>query len=121
MTRLTRRGALGFGVAGLGAAACTTTGEGAAYAGKAAFGHGVASGDPTQTAVIIWTRVTPDAAGPVPVMWNVARDAAMKDVVKKGVFTTGTERDYTMKIDVDGLEAEILHYADDASAKTASI
>ncbi|MDP3494341.1 MAG: alkaline phosphatase D family protein [Hyphomonadaceae bacterium] len=110
MTRLTRRGALGFGVAGLGAAACTTTGEGAAYAGKAAFGHGVASGDPTQTAVILWTRVTPDAAGPVPVMWSIATDAAFKNVVKKGVFTTGPERDYTVKVDVDGLEAGQVYY-----------
>jgi alkaline phosphatase D len=100
MTRLTRRGALGFGVAGLGAglgAACTTTGE-AAYAGKAAFGHGVASGDPTQTAVILWTRVTPEAcrAGSGDVEYR-ARSAAMKDVVKKGAFTTGPERDYTVK------------------------
>src|SRR5262245_6294249 len=106
MTRLTRRGALGLGVAGLGAAGlagCETT-AGPAYAGKASFGHGVASGDPTQTAVVIWTRVTPEAEGPVPVMWNVSRDAAFKDVVKKGSFTTGPERDYTVKIDVDGLE-----------------
>ena len=110
MTRLTRRGALGFGVAGLGAAACTTTGEGASYAGKAAFGHGVASGDPTQTAVILWTRVTPEAPGPVPVLWNIARDAAMKDVVKKGAFTTGPERDYTVKVDVEGLEAGQVYY-----------
>lgn len=123
MTRLTRRGALGFGVAGLGAglgaAACTTTGE-AAYAGKAAFGHGVASGDPTQTAVILWTRVTPEAPGPVPVMWNIARDAAMKDVVKKGAFTTGPERDYTVKIDVDGLEAGQVYYYWFTAGQTSS-
>jgi alkaline phosphatase D len=105
MTRLTRRGALGLGVAGLGAAACTTTaGETASYAGKATFGHGVASGDPTQTNVILWTRVTPEAPGPVPVRWNVSSDAAFKNVVKKGTFVTGPERDYTVKIDVDGLE-----------------
>ena len=114
MTRLTRRGALGFGVAGLGAglgaAACTTMGESSSYGGKAAFGHGVASGDPTQTAVILWTRVTPDAAGPVPVLWNIARDAAMKDVVKKGTFIAGPERDYTVKVDVDGLEAGQIYY-----------
>jgi alkaline phosphatase D len=123
MTRLTRRGALGFGVAGLGAglgaAACTTTGE-AAYAGKAAFGHGVASGDPTQTAVILWTRVTPEAPGPVPVMWNIARDAAMQDVVKKGAFTTGPERDYTVKIDVDGLEAGQVYYYWFTAGQTSS-
>lgn len=119
MTRLTRRAALGFGVAGLGAAACTTTGE-AAYRGKAAFGHGVASGDPSQTAVILWTRVTPEAQEAVPVMWNVSRDTAMKDVVKKGTFVTGPERDFTVKVDVDGLEPGQIYYYWFTAGQTAS-
>ena len=34
----------------------------------------------------------------------------MKDVVKTGVFITGSERDYTVKIDVDGLEAGQVYY-----------
>ncbi len=109
MTRLTRRGALGLGVAGLSAAACTTTGE-AGYRGKASFGHGVASGDPTQTAVVIWTRVTPAAAGAIPVKWSVSREAGLKSVVKTGTFVTGPERDYTVKVDVDGLETGQQYY-----------
>ena len=96
MTRLTRRGALGLGIAGLGAAACATT-EGGAYRGKAQFAHGVASGDPAQTSLLIWTRVTPEAPGPVPVKWSLSRDAGFKDVVQRGTFTTGPERDYTVK------------------------
>ena len=44
MTRLTRRGALGLGMAGLGAAACTTTGTAPAYTGKAAFKQTTAVG-----------------------------------------------------------------------------
>ena len=109
MTRLTRRGALGLGMAGLGAAACTTT-EGATYSGKATFAHGVASGDPAQTSVLIWTRVTPDAVGPVPVKWSVTRDPAFKDVVQRGTFTTGPERDYTVKVLVEGLEPGKIYY-----------
>ncbi|HVY90112.1 MAG TPA: alkaline phosphatase D family protein [Hyphomonadaceae bacterium] len=111
MTRLTRRGALGLGVAGIGAAglaACETTGEGGGASGK--FNHGVASGDPTQTNVIIWTRVTPVSAGPISVKWNVSRDPQFKDVVKRGEFVTGPERDYTVKVDVDGLEAGKVYY-----------
>lgn len=110
MTRLTRRGALGLGVAGLGAAACTTTGETATYGGKAAFAHGVASGDPAQTSVLIWTRVSVEAPGPVPVKWSVSRDAAFKNVVKRGTFTTGAERDYTVKVLVEGLEPGEVYY-----------
>jgi alkaline phosphatase D len=112
MTKLTRRGALrlGIGVGAAGLAACETTG-GAAYAGKAAFNHGVASGDPTQSQVILWTRVTPEAPGPVPVKWIVARDAGFRTIVRRGVFTTGPERDYTVKVDVDGLSAgQVYHY-----------
>ncbi len=110
MTRLTRRGALGVGVAGLGAAACATTGEPAAYGGKATFAHGVASGDPEQTSVLIWTRVSPEAQGPVPVKWSLSRDAAFKDVVRHGTFTTGAERDYTVKVLVEGLEPGQVYY-----------
>ncbi|MGV2480300.1 UNVERIFIED_CONTAM: PhoD-like phosphatase N-terminal domain-containing protein, partial [Salmonella enterica subsp. enterica serovar Weltevreden] len=43
-------------------------------AGKLAFLHGVASGDPLADRVIIWTRVTElqPRSGPVPVRWAVA-------------------------------------------------
>ncbi len=111
MTRLTRRGALGFGVAGLGAAACTTTGTQPAPAGaNGAFRHGVASGDPTTTGVVIWTRITPEKPGPVAVGWGVARDSGFKDVVKRGTVNTAAGRDYTVKVDVTGLEPGQLYY-----------
>lgn len=111
MTRLTRRGALGFGAATLGATACTTTGTPpASVGGSGAFRHGVASGDPTPTGVVIWTRVTPAKPGPVAVTWGVARDSTFKNIVKRGNVTTGPERDYTVKVDVDGLEPGQLYY-----------
>src|SRR6185295_13714015 len=101
MTKLTRRRALSLGVMGAGAAGlaagCETMdlgGGSSSYAGKAQFLHGVASGDPTQDRIIIWTRVTPEAPGPVPVTWKLSKDPAFKSNVKRGVFTTGPERDY---------------------------
>lgn len=112
MTRLTRRGALGLGaglgVASLGAAGCATTGV--AASAKGAFQHGIASGDPTQTSVLIWTRVTPEAEGPMAVAWGVSTDAGFRDVVQRGTFNTGPERDYTVKVDVQGLEPGRLYY-----------
>jgi alkaline phosphatase D len=118
MTRLTRRGALGLGAAGL-AAACATT-ESSAYQGKIAFKHGVASGDPTQNKVIIWTRVTPETAGPVPVRWTISRDPSFKTIAKRGVFSTGPERDYTVKVDVDGLQPGETYYYWFTVGRTAS-
>ncbi|MBI3439958.1 MAG: alkaline phosphatase D family protein [Proteobacteria bacterium] len=101
----TRRGAL---VAATGAAAATAacgsqSVETPAYSGNVAFNHGVASGDPQSDKVIIWTRVTPEQAGPVPVRWIVARDRELTDVVKSGVIQATDARDYTVKADVTGL------------------
>ncbi|GHA92367.1 alkaline phosphatase D family protein [Shewanella indica] len=69
------------------------------------FLHGVASGDPIQDAVIIWTRVTPQTAGDVRVSWQVSRDGAFSDLVTTGEMVTNAERDYTVKVDAIGLES----------------
>ncbi|MBE4513305.1 alkaline phosphatase D family protein [Vibrio parahaemolyticus] len=73
------------------------------------FEHGVASGDPTQTQVIIWTRVT-SAASYVDVSWQVASDMEFSNVVQSGVFTTDTGRDFTVKVDVQNLNANSQYY-----------
>jgi len=82
------------------------------------FGHGVASGDPWPTAVVLWTRVTPTAAatpgsgrGPVvEVGWQVARDRDFDRVVRAGSVTTGPGRDHTVKVDATGLEPATTYY-----------
>ncbi|EJG0100920.1 alkaline phosphatase D family protein [Vibrio parahaemolyticus] len=73
------------------------------------FEHGVASGDPTQTQVIIWTRVT-TAASYVDVSWQVASDMEFSNVVQSGLFTTDTGRDFTVKVDVQNLNANSQYY-----------
>jgi alkaline phosphatase D len=73
------------------------------------FLHGVASGDPTANAVILWTRVT-SAEASVEVSWEIATDVAMKNLVKKGSFTTSAARDYTVKVDATDLAAGTTHY-----------
>jgi len=87
------------------------------------FAHGVASGDPLSDRVIVWTRVTPNvsdsaAVGPgqtwkdgsLPVHWAVARDPAMKALVATGETEAAPARDFTVKVDVDGLEAGTTYY-----------
>ncbi|EGQ7793428.1 alkaline phosphatase D family protein [Vibrio parahaemolyticus] len=73
------------------------------------FAHGVASGDSTQAQVIIWTRVT-TAASYVDVSWQVASDMEFSNVVQSGVFTTDTGRDFTVKVDVQNLNANSQYY-----------
>ncbi len=73
------------------------------------FYHGVASGDPLTDRVIIWTRVTTDTAS-LQVKWRVAKDTMMQNVVAQGVFTTDASRDYTVKVDVVGLQPDTYYY-----------
>ena len=67
------------------------------------FAHGVASGDPDQSSVVIWTRVS-EIEAVVEVDWVVATDADFIDVVARGRYTTDQGRDHTVKIVVDNLD-----------------
>ena len=67
------------------------------------FNHGVASGDPTQTAIILWTRVTPEETASINVAWEIATDAAFTNIVNSGNTLTNQQRDYTVKVDAINL------------------
>jgi alkaline phosphatase D len=74
------------------------------------FYHGVASGDPLSDRVILWTRITPDVDGPAQVSWIIAKDPSCTQIVNSGTVTTSQEKDYTVKIDATGLEANAYYY-----------
>ena len=101
---LNRRQTLALLGSGVGAA---SAGAAEARVGGVAFLHGVASGDPLQDRLIIWTRVTPSgglATGvAADVAWMVAEDPELTRIVARGQAMTGPERDYTVKVDVGGL------------------
>lgn len=68
-----------------------------------AFRHGVASGDPDQASIVLWTRVTGDGA-PAPVWWEIARDDAFSEVAASGEVMATAETDFTVKVVPGGLE-----------------
>ncbi len=69
------------------------------------FYHGVASGDPLQDKVILWTRVTPeDSSSVVKVKWEISKASDFSSIIKSDSVTTTTARDFTVKVDVSGLE-----------------
>jgi alkaline phosphatase D len=75
------------------------------FAGRAAFLHGVASGDPLEDRVVLWTRITAEATtAPIAVRWEVATDPAFKTIVRQGQATATAARDHTVKVDVTGLK-----------------
>lgn len=76
----------------------------------APFYHGVASGDPLSDRVIIWTRITPDSDAEITGNYYVCKDTAMLNLVTQGEFATNAEKDYTVKIDVTGLEPATTYY-----------
>lgn len=94
-------------------------------ASKLNFTHGVASGDPYDTSVILWTRIAPTSdndksnitvsgyvplydhstdkyvqasKAPVCVKYSVASDKGMKAVVDHGTVYTSSDIDYTVKV-----------------------
>ncbi|MEC8418207.1 MAG: PhoD-like phosphatase N-terminal domain-containing protein, partial [Pseudomonadota bacterium] len=73
------------------------------------FQHGVASGDPLAHAVILWTRAS-RCTGVVDVTYFVALDPEMRNIVQEDVVTTSEERDYTIKVDVQGLNPNTTYY-----------
>ena len=81
-------------------------------AAQAPFFHGVASGDPTSSSVMLWTRVTPDSnmIGEVEVEWQIATDINFQNTVNFGSFVTNADRDYTVKVDVCGLSPDTYYY-----------
>ena len=74
------------------------------------FQHGVASGDPLQDRVILWTRVTSDSTGPTETTWKVARDPELNDVVSDGTGVADPDRDYTVHVDAGGLSPGTTYY-----------
>ena len=75
-----------------------------------AFRHGVASGDPLDDRVILWTRVSGQDKPRVRVRWQVAKDPEFGEVVAGGRVRTGPERDYTVKVDASGLEPGTVYF-----------
>ncbi len=71
--------------------------------GPSPFRHGVASGDPLEDRVILWTRITAPDGAPVPVRWRIARDPGLREVVAEGRSQARAERDFAVKIDARGL------------------
>ncbi len=72
------------------------------------FKEGIASGDPLETAVILWTRVT--ASSPVEVKWELSTTRDFAKIDASGSTTTNADRDYTVKVDATGLTAGTTYY-----------
>ena len=81
------------------------------------FQLGVASGDPVADGFVIWTRLAPDPFDPealpseaIPVAWEVAADAAMKNIVAHGQVMARPDMAHSVHVDVRGLQPHRPYY-----------
>jgi alkaline phosphatase D len=78
------------------------------------FTLGVASGDPTSSGLVLWTRLAPQPFAPgggmparaAAVSWQVARDARFRHVVRSGVAWALPELAHSVHVEVDGLPSD---------------
>ena len=99
---------LGFGALSLsvGFTGCNDSSDQETVALQVNFDHGVASGDPLQDRVILWTRLTPsDLSARLQVTWQIALDSQFKQIIKTDKVTTSASQDFTVKVDATGLTA----------------
>jgi alkaline phosphatase D len=76
------------------------------------FTLGVASGDPTPTGVVLWTRLAPRPLEPdggmpgraVPLQWEVATGPRIHQVVRRGVALAHPRVAHSVHVEVDGLD-----------------
>ena len=82
-------------------------GQGQPLSSGISFEHGVASGDPLDDRVILWTRATPPAgSSALTVLCEIAEDEDFETLVLSETLTTTAESDYTIKFDAAGLLAD---------------
>jgi alkaline phosphatase D len=81
-------------------------------AGQAPFFHGVASGDPLSDRVMLWTKITPPSGNldSIPVYWQIASDVNFTNVVNFGNTLALASSDFTVKLDVCGLQGGTHYY-----------
>jgi len=78
------------------------------------FSLGVASGDPDQQSVVLWTRLAPEPFQPgggmpaqnVAVAWQIADDEAMKSIVASGTAVATPQLGHAVHVEPQGLRAD---------------
>jgi len=106
---LIQKSLFGFGALSLSAGftGCNDSSDRESKTLQVNFEHGVASGDPLQDRVILWTRLTPnDSSARLQVTWEIALDDQFKQIIKTDKVTTAKAQDFTVKVDATNLKPD---------------
>ncbi|OUL21923.1 alkaline phosphatase [Nostoc sp. RF31YmG] len=81
------------------------------------FKLGVASGDPDDTSVVLWTRLAPEPLNGggmrpvnVPIRWEVATDPNMKRILSRGTELATPELAHSVRVVVEGLSPDTWYW-----------
>ena len=76
------------------------------------FTLGVASGEPSSSGMVLWTRLLIDPVniggnpkGPIEVVWELSDDPSMKTILKSGKVLTTEALGHSVHVQVHGLES----------------
>ncbi len=89
-------------------AACSTNPSDKAKKGQ--FSHGVASGDPDQASVVLWTRYVAYDSTAVSLQWAVAEDSSFSQVVQRGTAQASPSNDFCVKVIASDLASGTEYY-----------
>jgi alkaline phosphatase D len=73
----------------------------------APFLYGVASGDPLQDRIMIWTKVEPRTQPDetsITLRWQITDDSSFQKIIQQGDVTASASADFTAKADAGGLK-----------------
>lgn len=76
----------------------------------APFYYGVASGDPGQNSVVIWTKLVADTTQKLLVQWQMATDTLMQQIAQQGQAETDYRSNFTVKVTVKNLQPGQTYY-----------
>ena len=74
------------------------------------FEYGIASGDPTTSTVILWTRLHPTLNDSEIVFWEIATDTGFQNITNSGTATANRNKDFTLKVDANQLNPNTVYY-----------
>lgn len=104
LLQLDRRSVLAGGILGAGLAAMPLS----AQVGAKGFTHGIASGEPSQDGVLLWTRFV--GSNDAKLAWQVSDSADFGWVVAEGETVASPQKDWCAKAQVTGLDPDSWYY-----------
>ena len=105
---LDRRSLLQAGMLGVGALALP--GNAAALLTAKGFTHDIASGEPRQHSVLLWTRYVPPSGDSARLQWQVSPSPSFSSIAASGEVMAEGSHDFTVKPVADGLHPGRWYY-----------